>query len=49
MGRWGSNPRPADYESRPPAVVVMMADLAMFFTMAITFASFSHPSGMIKE
>ena len=47
-GGWGSNPRPADYESSPPAAPVSAADLLREGQASWLVGRFGHVFGMIK-
>ena len=47
-GGWGSNPRPTDYESSPPAALVRVADLGIRGLASCCTGRFWHVLGMIK-
>ena len=48
VGGWGSNPRPTDYESSPPAGHVRAADLHKHGLAYRCSGRFGHAPGMIK-
>jgi hypothetical protein len=47
-GGWGSNPRPTDYESSPPAALVRAVDLPRRGLAFRCSGRFRHVLGMIK-
>jgi hypothetical protein len=48
-GGWGSNPRPTDYESSPPAALVRAADLGRHRRARGRSGRFWHVLGMISS
>ena len=47
-GGWGSNLRPTDYESSPPAALAMLAELGRHGSARSWLPRFGHVFGMIK-
>jgi hypothetical protein len=48
VGRVGLNPRPTDYESSPPAAIVMLTELGKYRDARSCSGQLGHVLGMIK-